>query len=65
MTAPHAVQKWHPQILILNTNANGTAQFKNAKNCLNINIYTYIEATGGQRSNLYLNVVHFSNTSIK
>jgi hypothetical protein len=24
-----------------------------------------VQATGGQSSNLYLNVVHFSNTSVK
>ncbi len=36
---------------------------KNLSNCLNTNIYTYLETYGGQRSNLYLNVVHFFNTS--
>ncbi len=33
------------------------------KNCLNTNIHSYLEISGGQRSNLYLNVVHFLNTS--
>ncbi len=33
-------------------------------NCLNANIYSYLETSGGQSSNLYLNVVHFFNTSI-
>jgi hypothetical protein len=28
-------------------------------NCLNTNIYSYLETSGGQSSNLYLNVVHF------
>ncbi len=28
--------------------------------CLNTNIYPYLETSGGQSSNLYLNVVHFS-----
>jgi hypothetical protein len=38
---------------------NGTARFKNVNNCLNTNL----ETSGGQSSNLYLNVVHFFNTS--
>jgi hypothetical protein len=33
-------------------------------NCLNTNIYSYLETSGGQSSNLYLNVVHFFNTSV-
>jgi hypothetical protein len=33
--------------------------FKNVNNYLNNNIYSYLEATGGQSFNLYLNVVHF------
>ncbi len=28
-------------------------------NCLNTNIYSYLETSGGQSSNLYLTVVHF------
>jgi hypothetical protein len=28
------------------------------------NIYSYLETSGGQGSNLYLNVVHFFNTSV-
>ncbi len=39
---------------------NGTPCFKNVSNCLNINIYSYLETTGGQRSDLYFNIVHFS-----
>ncbi len=38
--------------------------FKNVNNCLNTNIYTYLETSGGQSSNLYLNVAHFFNTSV-
>jgi hypothetical protein len=34
---------------------------KNVNNCLNRNIYYYLE-TGGESSNPYLNVVHFLNT---
>jgi hypothetical protein len=36
---------------------------KNINNYLNTNIYSYLETSGGQSSNLYLNVVHFFNTS--
>ncbi len=35
---------------------------KNVNNCLNTNIYSYLETSGGQSSNLYLNVVHFLTT---
>jgi hypothetical protein len=34
------------------------------KNYLNTNIYSYLETCGGRSSNLYLNVVHISNTSV-
>jgi hypothetical protein len=33
---------------------------QNINNCLNTNIYSYLETSGGQSSNLYLHVVHFS-----
>jgi hypothetical protein len=36
----------------------------NVINSLNTNIYSYLETSGGQSSNLYLNVVHFFNTSV-
>jgi hypothetical protein len=32
---------------------------KNVNNCLNTNIYSYLEASGGQSSNQYLNDVNF------
>jgi hypothetical protein len=32
---------------------------KNVNNSLNTNIYSYLETSGGQSSNLYLKVVHF------
>ncbi len=35
---------------------------KNVNNCLNTNIYSYLETSGGQSSNPHLNVVHFLNT---
>jgi hypothetical protein len=38
--------------------------FKNLNNCLNTTIYSYLETSGGQNSNLYLNVVHFFNASV-
>ncbi len=38
--------------------------FENVNNCLNTNIYSYLETSGGQSSNLYLNVVHFFNISV-
>jgi hypothetical protein len=31
----------------------------NVKYCLHTNIYSYLEISGGQSSNPYLNVVHF------
>jgi hypothetical protein len=37
---------------------------KNVNNCLNTNIRSYLETSGGQNSNLYLNVVHLFNTSV-
>ncbi len=33
-------------------------------NYLNTNIYSYLEISGGQSSNIYLNLVHFFNTSV-
>ncbi len=37
---------------------------KNVKSYSNINIYSYLETSGGQSSNFYLNVVHFFHTSV-
>jgi hypothetical protein len=37
---------------------------KIVNNCLNTNIYSYLETSSGQRYNPYLNVVHFFNTSL-
>jgi hypothetical protein len=42
----------------------GQRAFKNVNNCLNTNIYSDLETSGGQSSNLYLNVVQFFNTSV-
>jgi hypothetical protein len=38
--------------------------FKFVNNCLNTSIYSYLEISGGQSSNLFLNVVKFFNTSV-
>jgi len=38
--------------------------FKNVNNSLIMNIYSYLETSGGQSSNIYLNVVHFFNTCV-
>ncbi len=43
---------------------NGTVCFKNVYKCLNTSIYSYLETSGGQSSNLYLNAVCFLNTSV-
>ncbi len=37
---------------------------KNVNNNLNTNIYSFLETSGGQSSNTYLNVVQFFNTSV-
>ncbi len=34
------------------------------KNCFNTNIYSYLETSGGQSLNQYLNVVYFFNTNV-
>jgi hypothetical protein len=35
---------------------------KDVNNCLNTNIYSYLETSGGVSYNIYLNVLHFFNT---
>jgi len=37
---------------------------KNVNNCLNTDIYSYLETSGGQSSNPYLNVVLLFNTRL-
>jgi hypothetical protein len=37
---------------------------ENVNNCLNTNVYSNLETSGGQSSSLYLNVFHFFNTSV-
>ncbi len=50
------------QHLISKGSQNGTTCFKNVNNCLNTNIHSYLDTSGGQSSNPHLNVVHFLNT---
>jgi hypothetical protein len=38
--------------------------FENIYNCLNANIYSYFETSGGQSSDPYLNVAHFFNARV-
>jgi hypothetical protein len=42
----------------------GQRALKTVNKRLNTNIYSYLETSGGQSSNLYLNVVHFFNISV-
>ena len=37
---------------------------KNVNSCMNTNIYSYLETSGDQSSNLYLNVVHLFNAGV-
>ncbi len=37
---------------------------KNVNNCLNTNLYSYLETSSGQSSNVHLNVVSFFNTRV-
>ncbi len=45
-------------------NPMGQHALKNVNNYLNTNIYSNLETSGGQSSNLHLNVVHFFNASV-
>ncbi len=36
--------------------------FKNVNNCMNTNIYSYLETSGGKSFNPQSNAVHFLNT---
>jgi len=46
------------------TSAMEQHDLKTVNNPLNTNIYSYLETSGGQSYNLYLNVAHFFNTSL-
>ncbi len=51
--------------IMLSVMAMEQCTLKNVNNNLKNNIYSYLETSGGRSSILYLNVVHFLNTSIK
>ena len=38
--------------------------FKKVNYCLNTNIYSYLQTSDGKSCDLYLNVIHFFNTSV-
>ncbi len=38
--------------------------FKNVNNSLNTNVYSYSETSNCEICNLYLNIIHFFNTSV-
>jgi hypothetical protein len=46
------------------TRSNGATHFKYVNNCLNTNIYSYLEMCVCQSSNLHLNVDYFFNASV-
>jgi len=46
--------------LILDQAGMEQRTLKNVNNCLNTNIYSYLDTSGGQHSNLCKYVVHFS-----
>jgi hypothetical protein len=55
---------WSVYLTQMSMRAMEQRALKNVNKHLNTNIYTYLETSGGQSSNLYLNAVHFFNTSI-
>ncbi len=42
----------------------GQHALKDVSKCLNTNIYSYLETSGGQNSDFYFNDVHFFNNSV-
>ncbi len=52
------------QLGVMNIFLMETLTLKNVNNCLNTNIYSYLETTGGQSYTPYLNVVHLFNTRV-
>jgi hypothetical protein len=60
-----ATRKWFNQYQVEDILEQLTIEqhaLKNINNCLNTNIYSYLDTSGGQSSNPHLNVVHFLNT---
>ncbi len=72
MDKPEDKKHYSPLLSLLNIKLHGLKikhfqwinALKNVNNGLNTNIYSYLETSGGQSSNLYLNVVHFFNTGV-
>ncbi len=57
-------QSHNPKIIITNPyKLMEQRTLKNVNSYFNTNIYSYLETSDGQSSNLYLNVVHFINAS--
>jgi hypothetical protein len=59
--------KWQLYSDTINFGVTSTMEehtLKNVHNCFNTNIYSYLETSGSQSSNLYLNVVYIFNTSV-
>jgi hypothetical protein len=63
LCANKSALKW-TQTCQLHLNPMEQHTFKNINNCLNTNIYSYLQTSGGQSSNPYLNVVHFFNNRV-
>jgi hypothetical protein len=50
--------------IIGESDMNGTARFEKGKQLLEYQNYLLVETSGGQKSNLYLNALHFFNTRV-
>ncbi len=55
----HKTKEWNQLNL-----SQGKHSLKNVSSCLKTDIYSYLETSGGQSSNLYLNVVHIFNSNL-
>ncbi len=53
-----------PGAWIMTLGAMEQRALKNVNNILNTNTYSYLKTSGGQSSNMYVNIVHFFNTSV-
>ncbi len=58
--AVHAIK----QSIYLDVYEWNSALLKDVNNCLNNNIYSNLETSGGQSSDPYLNVIHFFKASV-
>jgi hypothetical protein len=57
-------QKKGRRVMLISSLSMEQYTLKIVNNCLNTNIYSYLETSGGQSSNVYLNAVHFFNTRV-